>query len=664
MFFNYITLLSALLISSVAIFFSVAGLVAIFPAYAWSIIVMGTSLELGKLVAAVWLHRNWKTAVWYLRWYLAIAVAVLMFITSMGIFGYLSKSHVEQASQSQEGIAQVDRVASEIARNEAIILRANAKIKGFGENGSSLDSSLNRQIDKEQARIDSAYSRVQPSIDAQTATIKAEQNNIKTQQDLYRNEITRIDAALQVPGADDDALNKKRRTALWRVRTAASKNEAVKVARKEIASIRSSVKKEIAASNTLIDRLRKRMGKSTEQDIEKLIGAQQDKIKDANKELDTLTEQKYKIEAAGRKLEAEVGPIKYIAKFIYDQEADANLLEKAVTWVIIMLILVFDPLAVLLLIATQYAFEEHEEEVKRLAQEIKDKKEAEKKAREMAATSKRDEAEAKKEAKRLDKERELIAKEDAAAERKEKREQKRLDKELELARLQLRAKEIPPEPAMPENEIVNEHEVIPLTEHIVEEILEIVESESEPFERSVPLNKELILDQINDLVKNVDEVQEEVLEVEIAHKKPWEDLNELSTIADGINNKVSLVKVGENYINFNGKVYRTQALHDAHPELNLDFASQVKSGEDLPSNARDGLMFLVTSDLPVMLYRFNGKVWDSIDKNLLEFQAYSHEYIKTLIKKVGTGEYNPDFLNDYEKKHIEDLIANGDYENE
>lgn len=374
MIFNFITLLTALLISSVAIWYSVAGLATIFAASKIPVIIMGTTLEIGKLVSAVWLHRNWDTAVWYLKYYLALAVAVLMFITSMGIFGFLSKSHVEQTSASQESVAQVQRIASEIARNEAIIERANSKISGFSENGSSLDSSINRQIDKEQARIDNAYVRVQPAIDAQMSIVKAEEGNIKSQQDLYRNEIVRIDEALKT-ATDEDVikkLNKKRRTAVWRVRTAASGNAAVKAARAEISKIREGVRKEIAASNKLIERLRSKMGQSTEQDVEKLIKEQQQKIKTANTELDGLTEQKFKLEATTRKLEAEVGPIKYIAEFIYNKDADANLLEKAVTWVIILIIFVFDPLAVLLLIATQYAFEEAQAKAKAEAETKKE----------------------------------------------------------------------------------------------------------------------------------------------------------------------------------------------------------------------------------------------------------------------------------------------------
>ena len=107
MFLGVLVLLTALTISAVAIYYSVSGLVAIFAAAALPIIIMGGVLEVGKLVTAVWLHRYWKETVWWLKSYLSVAVVLLMFITSMGIFGFLSKAHIEQTSASEESIAQV-----------------------------------------------------------------------------------------------------------------------------------------------------------------------------------------------------------------------------------------------------------------------------------------------------------------------------------------------------------------------------------------------------------------------------------------------------------------------------------------------------------------------------------------------------------------------------
>ena len=124
-----LVLITALCISAVAIYYSVAGLVAIFAAAAVPIMIMGGILEIGKLVTAVWLHKYWRQATWWLKSYLSVAVIVLMFITSMGIFGFLSKAHIEQTSAGEESVAQVQQIVSEVDRLEAIIKRADDKLK-------------------------------------------------------------------------------------------------------------------------------------------------------------------------------------------------------------------------------------------------------------------------------------------------------------------------------------------------------------------------------------------------------------------------------------------------------------------------------------------------------------------------------------------------------
>ena len=191
MIYGILTLLTALCISAIAIYYSVAGLVAIFAAAALPIIIMGTALEIGKLVTAVWLHRYWSKATWWLRTYLSTAVIVLMFITSMGIFGFLSKAHIEQTSAGDENVAQVERIASEIVRYEDIIIRAENKIQKLETSNTGSDANVQSQIDAEQERIDKAYVRIQPAIDEQ-------QKIIDSQADLYKSELNKIDEELKV----------------------------------------------------------------------------------------------------------------------------------------------------------------------------------------------------------------------------------------------------------------------------------------------------------------------------------------------------------------------------------------------------------------------------------------------------------------------------------
>jgi hypothetical protein len=474
MFLGFLVFITALSISAVAIYYSIAGLVAIFAAAAIPIMVMGGALEIGKLVTAVWLHKHWKRAAWWLRYYLSVAVLVLMFITSMGIFGFLSKAHIEQTSASIESVENLGRIETEIARLESQIVRAEEKIVKAETSTGNRNDDINAQIEKEQARIDTAYTRIQPAIDEQQKIIadarSVDSDRTKPYEDQLTNikdEIVRLEtsakeyeekiAGLKVDNSAvqpllDQVSNiqativkvegqiasgereqvKQAQTTIGSVadgsvgpRTRASANawieqqklvingindqisqlraEAkttvdeertrlsgvvkdirsnqipalktrevqmlekidtvrsaespiVTTARDEISRIRKSADDNVKASQTLIQQLREKIKVDGGADVDTIIDEQNARIKTANTEIDTLTEEKYSIEAEYRKLEAEVGPIKYIAEFIYE-EADRDILEQAVRWVIITIIFVFDPLAVLLLIASQYTFE-------------------------------------------------------------------------------------------------------------------------------------------------------------------------------------------------------------------------------------------------------------------------------------------------------------------
>ena len=470
-----LVLITALSISAVAIYYSIAGLVAIFAAAAVPIIIMGTALEIGKLVTAVWLHKYWSQAKWWLKTYLTTAVVVLMFITSMGIFGFLSKAHIEQTSASEESIARVEQINSEIGRLNGIIDRAETKIKQLESSGTGADANIQSQIDKEQDRIDKAFERIQPAIEQQNKIIedaragdanrtkpyedqltniqneisrlettareyedkianlkanqgavdpllqqikKIEEEIIRVTNQLQSTERSQIRAGQAIIGVTSDGLfggNTREALAKWvaaqqdriaqiqgevsqlrkdatttvdkeRERLAGivkdirtnqipalkdreltmlgkidevrqTESPVIQTARDEIQRLRKSAEEQVANSQALIERLRSQLAQTDKADeIDAAVDEQMLRIKNADAEIDTLTEQKYELEAEYRKLEAEVGPIKYIAEFVYGEAADKNLLEEAVRWVIITIIFVFDPLAVLLLIASQYTF--------------------------------------------------------------------------------------------------------------------------------------------------------------------------------------------------------------------------------------------------------------------------------------------------------------------
>ena len=396
MFLAVLTLITALTISAVAIYYSVAGLVAIFAAAAVPIIIMGGALEIGKLVTAVWLHKHWERATWWLKTYLSAAVIILMFITSMGIFGFLSKAHIEQTAAAGEGVANIEQIEKEIARQQAVIARAEQIVETTQTSGTGADQNIQSQIDREQERIDTAYDRVQPAIDATNEKLESDKEFYLGQLPAVDEKLARFNELANIDTTDEEAVKRLQslvgtrpdgaygggtaravsayKEGLEQERTdILAKIEELKAeAQEEIARLRSRAEAEIDDSNKLIGRLRGQLGTSTGEDIDAIIDEQNARIKAANTELDTLTEEKFTLEAEYRKLEAEVGPIKYIAEFIYGEQADKNLLEEAVRWVIIVIIVVFDPLAVLLLIASQYTFNWYNKEREDVATEEKD----------------------------------------------------------------------------------------------------------------------------------------------------------------------------------------------------------------------------------------------------------------------------------------------------
>lgn len=243
MFLSLITLAVALSLSVIAAYYSIAGLAAIFAAAVIPIMIMGSILELAKVVVTIWLHEYWVRARWLMKIYLVSAVIMLMLITSMGIFGFLSKAHSDQSLVSGD---------------------SQAKVSIFDEK------------------------------------IRTAKDNI----DASRRALKQMDEAVdQVMGRSADE----------------------KGAEKAV-QIRRSQNKERARLIAEIDTEQKTVAK--------------------------LNEEAAPLRAEFRKIEAEVGPIKYIAALIYGDNPDANILERAVRWVIMLLVCVFDPLAIMMLLAS------------------------------------------------------------------------------------------------------------------------------------------------------------------------------------------------------------------------------------------------------------------------------------------------------------------------
>jgi hypothetical protein len=242
---TYLLFLTALSLSGVAAYYSIMGLVAIFAAAPVPILIMGSLLEASKLVVASWLYRSWKEVPMLMKSYFSVALVVLMILTSMGIFGYLSKAHLDQAIPSGDVAAKLSLI--------------DEKIKTEKENLNASRKELN-QLD---VQVDQTIART-------------------------------TDAS----GAD----------------------RAIAIRRGQQRD-RARILTEIGTTQTKIAK---------------------------------LNEERAPIASEVRKVEAEVGPIKYIAALLYGDNPEIDVLEKAVRWVIIMIVMVFDPLAVLMLIAANW----------------------------------------------------------------------------------------------------------------------------------------------------------------------------------------------------------------------------------------------------------------------------------------------------------------------
>ena len=361
MIFGILTFLSALTISAVAIYYSVAGLAAIFAAAVIPIIIMGVALEVGKLVTAVWLHRYWSQATWWLKTYLSLAVFILMFITSMGIFGFLSKAHIEQTSLSQEQVALIETLDDKETRSQAKIERWRSELDRLM---SGEDVRVDSLVEKEELGLDKIYVRINNEKDAlrEDAKFKVEQQQtrIKQAQDRRDAEITaaekKFEGSLGGTKAYEDAVAKAKQNELSVASRAQKEILAVNTKLDEdLSKVDVKYADDIKAINDRIQNLRNQANTKTV-DIDSRVDELESLIETEQVKIDAVNEEKFGYEKEYRKLEAEVGPIKYIAEFIYGEDANQNLLEAAVRWVIIIIIFVFDPLAVLLLIASQYTF--------------------------------------------------------------------------------------------------------------------------------------------------------------------------------------------------------------------------------------------------------------------------------------------------------------------
>lgn len=374
MFLIILTLICAISISAVAIYYSVLGLAAIFAAATVPIIIMGTVLEVSKLVTASWLYQNWRNIPLLLKTYLTIAVFVLMLITSLGIFGFLSRAHIEQATPAADTVAKIERVNVQILREENNITSLANKIDRL-RTGSSESAEI--QIAREQDIIDTANSKVKQDVELITLQINNVKEEIKDIQDqadkkiaIEQKKLDQLDNAVNnILKSNKSFFNEEQEAANLRETQTAERNtitknittaqtnadKQIEPLRKQIgelnaqiSTLQASVADEISSAKARIDSINQ--GAITAQaNAENQIDKYETQINTSYDRIDELNGDKYEAEAKIRELSAEVGPIKYIAQF-FDRDGEVDL-ERSVTWLIIIIMFVFDPLAVLLLIA-------------------------------------------------------------------------------------------------------------------------------------------------------------------------------------------------------------------------------------------------------------------------------------------------------------------------
>ena len=508
MLFGYMTLFTALILSLSAAVYSILGLTAIFAAAFWPIVVLGGSLEIGKIVTTLWLHKYWKKAELQYKLYLCSAVVILMVLTSMGVFGFLSKAHLDQAVPSGDIQAQV-------------------------------------QIFDDK--------------------IQTQKDNIKT----ARSALTQMDTAVdQVMGRSQDE----------------------KGADKAVAIRRSQARERTALQN----------------DISK-----------AQTEITRLQEQRAPIASQARQVEAEVGPIKYIAALIYGDNPDANILERAVRWVIILIVIVFDPLALTLLLAATKTFEwEH-------AVDLFNKK--------------KQQEDLEFEGVRIDGGEWIKTGPDipAANHIKNTTESDNLEPVFD------RQLDIP----------AYEQDDGPLTDQQVEQIRKIAEYE-------LPTGKVITKESLfTDTV--IDDDEDGISPAEKEAQRAWKEAHPEDTIKK------------------HRQLHEAGLIDNPpwnHPDYHTDYQDQlglvadnsptglqgeVKGfGTSFPLTANKSDMFLRVDQLPSVLYKFNGTNWIEIDKELSDQHAYDLAYIDHLIEKISTGEYDPELLSNAERDSIEQRLKN------
>ena len=720
--FDYVMLLVAAIISIMSAYYSIVGLTAIFAGAFWAIVVMAGSLELAKVTTAIWLHLNWARARAWIKLYMVPAVLVLMIISSMGIFGFLSKAHIEQDAAGQEAQARIDRIDDELARLEFNRDRAETRIQELEAGSTGADASIQNQIDREQARVDAAYARIQPALDTQNEIISDARDTIREQTVEAQAELDEVTGRLEqlqdlldagnveaaqtllinsgfLNGSADGRIGPQTRGAIASFNNELNsereqlesqissvtqlEQQRVNEAQAEITRLRQTAEEQVASSLELIQTLSAQLGTTTFDDLDEQIAAQNDIIRTANTEEDELIETKFQLQSEIRALEAEVGPIRYVAELIYG-EADRSLLERAVQILILVIVGVFDPLAVVMMLAATSGIAEiakrkiKAEREKAAApppdednvyinpnQSVPEPQPVQEMpvpivtesvvtmdiAEELTITS--PEAPVKD-----DHTEELVAETQKLIKELDDKDKLIQDLAERVVALEELDRTIEPEPETPYLFDFEPPEELPPVANDEIEIEESVELAVDDYEPVAPTQLEKV-EELPIIEEPADDFEELF---EVAEEEPqvvWTD--EEYDAAWKENELLNYAGAGTHTREITREEITPRVSVTAEDDLELREPPHTSFGTILPQDPDKGDVFLKVDIEPNKLYKYSGTRWIEIERQRIDDTlAYNNEYIEWMIEQISRGVYDLDDVSEIVRDRIVELLEDNE----
>jgi hypothetical protein len=494
--FSHFTLFVALCISAIAAWYSVIGLTAIFAGAVIPIIIMGGILEVAKITTTVWLHKYWDRAGVTIKTYLTIAVVALACLTSMGIFGLLSKAHSDQSVVSGDVVAKVSLIDEKIKIQRDNIEAARRAL-----------AQMDAQVDQRLSRSDSEQG---------------------------------AERAVQI--------------------------------RRQQARERTALQNEIAV---------------------------------AQREIAKLNEERAPIASQLRKVEAEVGPVKYIAALIYGDNPDSNLLERAVRWVTILIVTVFDPLAIVLILAANNSLKwEREKREKLLLKE------------------------------------ESIIKSEIEAEEIKTENINEDDWKERISKIE-NSTPWPTEWNTDNEDDEEDKETKSVTD---------TKQKSSYSQTDYAVNYKIEPSNINLPVSTV--ADESLTSVESKH--------ESDTIeTDNVTKEAKIYHEHDGYVLHDGKMISVHALKELISDAIITSnkpSNEILFGNKFPTVSKVGDIYTRIDVMPHSTYKFNGSKWIQIDRNKNVSYLQNVAYVQYLISKLDSGEYDLELLTTYEQEEIAEYL--------